>query len=228
MRCIGEKLAKKVFVEYLKTMFPYVKGYKFQIFLVLLFSSLLAISNLISPTISKMLVDRIFAAHDKNLLIRLLILMSLAFVIIATINLLNSYLMARLTAFLNYRIKMDFFNKLQHTSLVFHMSKKSGEIQYRMFYDTEFMVDYFLKLIINMPMYTIWVVLILYLMYKWSPILMSLVVIVFMFQVILIVRFREPVKKAVFNKKNIEQNTVSEINEHFNAIELIKTLSLEK
>jgi len=85
MRCIGEKLAKKVFVEYLKTMFPYVKGYKFQIFLVLLFSSLLAISNLISPTISKMLVDRIFAAHDKNLLIRLLILMSLAFVIIATI-----------------------------------------------------------------------------------------------------------------------------------------------
>lgn len=81
------------------------------------------------------------------------------------------------------------------------MSKKSGEIQYRMFYDTEFMVDYFLKLIINMPMYTIWVVLILYLMYKWSPILMSLVVIVFMFQVILIVRFREPVKKAVFNKK---------------------------
>ncbi|WP_232841882.1 ATP-binding cassette domain-containing protein [Caldicellulosiruptor acetigenus] len=65
-------------------------------------------------------------------------------------------------------------------------------------------------------------------MYKWSPILMSLVVIVFMFQVILIVRFREPVKKAVFNKKNIEQNTVSEINEHFNAIELIKTLSLEK
>jgi len=228
MRCIGEKLAKKVFVEYLKTMFPYVKGYRFQIFLVLLFSSLLAISNLISPTISKMLVDRIFAAHDKNLLIRLLILMSLAFVIIATINLLNSYLMARLTAFLNYRIKMDFFNKLQHTSLVFHMSKKSGEIQYRMFYDTEFMVDYFLKLIINMPMYTIWVVLILYLMYKWSPILMSLVVIVFMFQVILIVRFREPVKKAVFNKKNIEQNTVSEINEHFNAIELIKTLSLEK
>ncbi|AEM74199.1 peptidase domain-containing ABC transporter [Caldicellulosiruptor acetigenus] len=209
-------------------MFPYVKGYRFQIFLVLLFSSLLAISNLISPTISKMLVDRIFAAHDKNLLIRLLILMSLAFVIIATINLLNSYLMARLTAFLNYRIKMDFFNKLQHTSLVFHMSKKSGEIQYRMFYDTEFMVDYFLKLIINMPMYTIWVVLILYLMYKWSPILMSLVVIVFMFQVILIVRFREPVKKAVFNKKNIEQNTVSEINEHFNAIELIKTLSLEK
>lgn len=228
MRCIGEKLAKKVFVEYLKTMFPYVKGYSFQIFLVLLLSSLLAISNLISPTISKMLVDRIFAAHDKNLLIKLLILMSLAFVIIATINLLNSYLMARLTAFLNYRIKMDFFNKLQHTSLVFHMSKKSGEIQYRMFYDTEFMVDYFLKLIINMPMYTIWVVLILYLMYKWSPILMSLVVIVFMFQVILIVRFREPVKKAVFNKKNIEQNTVSEINEHFNAIELIKTLSLEK
>ncbi|WP_232841851.1 ABC transporter ATP-binding protein [Caldicellulosiruptor acetigenus] len=133
MKCIGEKLAKKVFVEYLKTMFPYVKGYSFQIFLVLLLSSLLAISNLISPTITKMLVDRIFAAHDKNLLIRLLILMSLAFVIIATINLLNSYLMARLTAFLNYRIKMDFFNKLQHTSLVFHMSKKSGEIQYRMF-----------------------------------------------------------------------------------------------
>lgn len=66
------------------------------------------------------------------------------------------------------------------------------------------MVDYFLKLIINMLMYIIWVVLFLYLMYKWLFILMLLVVIVFMFQVIFIVRFRELVKKVVFNKKNIE------------------------
>lgn len=29
MKCIGEKLVKKVFVEYLKIMFFYVKGYSF-------------------------------------------------------------------------------------------------------------------------------------------------------------------------------------------------------
>lgn len=58
-----------------------------------------------------MFVDRIFAVYDKNLLIRLLILMSLVFVIIVIINFLNSYLMVRLIVFLNYRIKMDFFNK---------------------------------------------------------------------------------------------------------------------
>lgn len=58
-----------------------------------------------------MFVDRIFVVYDKNLLIRLLILMSLVFVIIVIINFLNSYLMVRLIVFLNYRIKMDFFNK---------------------------------------------------------------------------------------------------------------------
>ncbi|MEZ0538026.1 ABC transporter transmembrane domain-containing protein, partial [Caldicellulosiruptoraceae bacterium PP1] len=170
------KQKNNLFIKYILTMMPYFKKYKTHIFFVKLFSALLAAANLISPTLNRFLVDKIFAVQDKNLLIKILILLCLAFITIALINILNSYIMAKLTANLNYKIKMDFFNKLQQTSLVFHVSKKSGEIQYRMFYDTELLVDYFLKLIINMPMYMFWIILVAILMYRWSPILMSLVV----------------------------------------------------
>ncbi|MEZ0538037.1 ABC transporter transmembrane domain-containing protein, partial [Caldicellulosiruptoraceae bacterium PP1] len=52
--------------------------------------------------------------------------------------------------------------------------------------------------------------------------------IVFVFQVILIIKFRKPINEAVFAKRSIEQNIIADVNEHFNAIELVKTLSLEK
>lgn len=215
------------FLDYFKFVNSYAKKHRYLFVSVLFLSTIVSFVCLINPIISRVLIDKVLINKDQLLIMRMAVYILLAVVVASILNILTSFLKALFSNKLDYAIKLDFFDRLQKSLYLSNTSKYSGEVYYRMFRDGSFLVNYYLKLMLDFNINFILIVVIVYIMLKWSIMLTILSIFMVIMQVILVIIFKKPLMKIVYKQREIEQDLSASVNQNFNENEITKLLNLE-
>ncbi len=217
---------KKDFRSYLFLLLHYLKGHWRDVTLGVILGIVAEICTLISPLITRFLMDFVIIGKNYSyfrLLILFSVLVLLAFLLT---SLIANYVLVKVFKLISAKLKLDMFKKLQYAPISFYEKEASGGISYRLLGDTESRVDSWMGILVTIPMQLIHLISAVF-MVKWNLTLALFAFIILGVQSYIIARFREPilnyVKKARAKGQEVNGYTV----EHFRRIQLVKTISTE-
>ena len=127
----------------LKHLLRYIIQFKFQFLIVILFTFLTNLFQLIGPYLSGLAVDEIDISKkevktiDLELVLYYCLLMFGFYVISCILSLIINYLMINVSKKIIYQMRKDLFNKLLDLPIKFFDSTKTGDIISRMSYDID-------------------------------------------------------------------------------------------
>ena len=127
----------------LKHLLRYILQFKFQFLIVILFTFLTNLFQLIGPYLSGLAVDEIDISKkevktiDLELVLYYCLLMFGFYVISCILSLIINYLMINVSKKIIYQMRKDLFNKLLDLPIKFFDSTKTGDIISRMSYDID-------------------------------------------------------------------------------------------
>ncbi len=213
--------------RYFSLFFQYFKGKWLIIFLGVILGIISELCMLASPLISKFIIDFVITQKNYNYLNYILLLAGLILIIFLFSSLISNYLFVNLYKRISVKFKMNIFEKLQYAPPEFYEKEQIGGITFRLYGDTENVINSWNQILITLPLQLILLISAIF-MLNWNRELSIFVFIVLVFQIIIIVEFREPLLKysQIVRKKGQEVNGFTV--EHFRKIQLVKTLSTEK
>lgn len=214
--------------SYLWIIKKYVKRYRAKILIGFFLSLLFFLFSLSTPFFTKYLIDTILLKHDPALLTRMLLLMIIVLLLFTFTNLSSNYLLIRVFERINFDIKYDFFVHLQRLPLDFFSYTNTGQIYYRLFVDTNTINSSFSYYLINLFLNLFIIIVIGGVMLFWHTKLALFVFLVFILQIFVIIKFREPLLKYSRSQKEKSSTLSGQVIEHFDRIKLIKSLSNER
>ncbi len=187
---------------------------------------LLSLSNFIAPFLSSFVVTQYMEGHLSENIKYLVIIFSIQLVFLI-FRFFYEYSKSKFLFYTDFNLKSNFLGVLQEKNLTFSLTKKTGEIQYRMFNDIATMIRGVETFYINTPsiLFTLMVVVFLITRISFLILIFSLIMIILL--VIQFIYFQEPLKKSFEETKRIEQELVGEMNEHFDRIEIIQLYNKE-
>ena len=127
----------------LKHLLKYIVKFKFQFLIVILFTFLTNIFQLIGPFLSGLVVDEIdinkkeVKTINLELVLYYCLLMLGFYVVSCILSLVINYLMINVSKKIVYQMRKDLFNKLMDLPIKFFDSTKTGDIISRMSYDID-------------------------------------------------------------------------------------------
>lgn len=192
-------------------------------FLSLLFSA----AGLATPFLTQFLIDVIFVGKKLQYLLPLLSLSAIILVLMSIAGVGADYLLIKAFQKANLRMKADLFDRLLQTSVDFFNEQKSGEISYRLFYDTNVIEDYFSKVTINTPINLAVLITSGIFILAWNYKLAIFIYLVLALQVIIVTKFRKPLLRLALKQKSKEQSISGYAVEQFGSIQLIKAMGAE-
>lgn len=216
-----------MFEKYIKFITRYFKNSKLIIVLLQLSLLIMALMNMFLATLTQNIIDNVFINHTNSIYFYIFQM----FIVICTcylFGIVGNYLNLKLLNKIDYKIKEEFFDKMQCSSYKFLKSIDASEIYYRMFGDINVFVNYAVKLFVTLPVQICYIICILIKMGNWSIILTMYAFVLVFIQIVNLIIFKKPIKKAVTVKKETEQNIIYKVNEHFHKIEITKVFGIEK
>ncbi|MEW5706328.1 MAG: ABC transporter ATP-binding protein [Actinomycetota bacterium] len=184
--------------------------------------------GLAAPFITQFLIDVIFIKGHAEYLLPLLLISAGVLLVMSMTGLGADYLLVKAFERANLEIKLDLFNKLQAISVDFFTEKKSGEITYRLLYDTNAIEDFFAKIVINTPINILILLVAGIYITSWNATLSFFVFLVLLLQAFVAIKFRKPLLNISLKQKGKEQEISGLIVEQFRNIQLIKALHAEQ
>lgn len=116
---------------------------------------------------------------------------------------------------------------MQRSEFVFFSNLSSSDVYYRMFTDIGVMVEFYLNLLISLPIKIIVLIVTCSFMFVWSyQLTLAIIGLVFL-QMFVMLIFRKPIKKSTEEVLNSEQSLISKINEDVIKSDLSRSLALE-
>ncbi len=216
------------FKLYFKIFKKYTWKYRNKIIIGFFISLLFAVFSLATPFLTRFLLDEVLLGKNPALLTKMLFLMIGILILFSFTDISANYLLIKVFQKINLEIKFDFFKKLQSLSLDFFSGKKTGEIMYRLFYDTDVIEDSFSTMPINLVLDILFIIIVGSVMLYWNLKLALFVFLVFCLQIFVIIKFRKPLLKYSKLTKRKSEELSSYGIEHFSGIELIKVSGCEK
>lgn len=215
-----------MFKKYIKFIAKYFKNSKLVILLLQLSLLIMALMNMFLATLTQDIIDNVFINQTNSIFIYVLQM----FIVIGVcylFGIVGNYLNLKLLNKVDYKIKEEFFDKMQRSSYKFLKSIDASEIYYRMFGDINVFVNYAVKLFVTLPVQICYIICILIKMSNWSVVLTAYAFVLVFIQIVNLMIFKKPIKKAVTIKKETEQNIIYKVNEHFHKIEITKVFGIE-
>lgn len=215
-----------MFKKYIKYITKYLKNSTLIILLLQLSLLIMALMNMFLAMLTQDIIDNVFINQTNSIFIYVLQM----FIVIGVcylFGIVGNYLNLKLLNKVDYKIKEEFFDKMQRSSYKFLKSIDASEIYYRMFGDINNFVNYAIKLFVTLPVQICYIICILIKMSNWSFVLTMYAFVLIFIQVINLIIFKNPIKKAVTIKKETEQNIIYKVNEHFHKIEITKVFGIE-
>ncbi|HIE13285.1 MAG TPA: ABC transporter ATP-binding protein, partial [Desulfotomaculum sp.] len=206
----------------------YLKGktpaIAFGFFTALVFSLL----GLATPYITKFLIDVIFHGQREDLLLPLLFFCGAVLVVMSFTGIISDYVLVNCFEQAKLSMRQDLFTRLQKAPFDFLSVQRSGELNYRVFGDTEAIETFFSRLLINIPLDLLFGVIIGAIMVGWHFNMAVFVFLVLSLQVLVIIGFRKPLLRYAFLRKGQSQALSGFVVERFRNIQLIRTLNTEE
>lgn len=217
---------KKDFKLYFSLLLKYLKGNWRIITVGIILGIVAEICTLISPLITRFLLDFVIIGKNYSYFRSLILLSIFVLVIFLLASLIANYVLIKVFKLISAKLKLDMFKKLQYAPISFYEKETSGGISYRLLGDTESLVDSWMGILVTIPMQLILLISAVF-MVKWNLTLALFAFIILGVQSYIIARFREPIlnyaKKVRAKGQEVNAYTV----EHFRRIQLVKAISTE-
>ncbi len=206
----------------------YIKSERLPIALGALTALIFTIVGLAMPFLTRFLIDTIFLGKRPELLTPLLMLSGTILVILSVTGLISDYILIKSFQKVNVQIKLDLFNKIINAPLELLLKQKSGELNYRLFNDTNSLEGFFFSIFVSVPLDILVVMIVSGFMFSWNWKLAFFVLFVLSFQVVLVSKFRTPLMRYSMSQKAKAQELSGLAVERFRNIHFIRSANSEE
>lgn len=182
---------------------------------------------LISPLLTRYLIDVVITQKHYSLLNNILVLAGIVLVILLVSSLGSSSLLENAFKQVSVHLKLDLFAKLQEAPLGFFGKEQSGGVAYRLLGDTESLSSSWSQVVVTLPLQLILLGSAVF-MIRWSPALALFVFAVLFLQVIVIVKFRKPLLRYAQLSRAKGQGLNGHTVEVLGRMQLTRALSAEQ
>mgnify|MGYP000913800116 CR=1 FL=1 len=208
--------------------FNYLKGQTHVILLGFFTAFIFSLVSLATPYITKFLIDIVFYENRPEVLTPLLAICGIVLVIMSLTGVISDFVLIK--AFEKAKLKMrhDLFSKLLKGPINFLSEQRSGEINYRIFSDSDSIQSFFITLLVNIPLNILFAIIIGIIMVKWHVKMAGFVFLILLLQIFIIVFFHKPLLNLAFLQKSKMQSLSGFTVERFRNIQLIRSLNTEE
>lgn len=214
------------FKQYLKLMSIKAKDYKKFFPLIFICSLCFSILSVFMALISRQVIDNLLAMNSL-IIVKVILIAISAYLMGAALGFSTTYLEKYIIDKLKIKLQLSFYNNMQRSEFVFFSNLSSSDVYYRMFTDIGVMVEFYLNLLISLPIKIIVLIVTCSFMFVWSyQLTLAIIGLVFL-QMFVMLIFRKPIKKSTEEVLNSEQSLISKINEDVIKSDLSRSLALE-
>jgi len=183
----------------------------FGFFATLLFSLI----SLITPFLTRFIVDIVFIEGKVSMLIPLIVISLAALLLLTIVGIITDYILVKAFQRTSIIMRSKLFDKLQLAPIEFVSTQRSGEIIYRLFNDVDVIEKYVTATIISLPVNLIFIIILSIILISWHWQLSIFAFIILFFQSVITIKFRKPILRYSVERKNLLQRMSGNIVENF-------------
>lgn len=213
--------------KYIKFMHAKSKGYRRFIPLIFACSLCFSVLSIFIALIGKQLIDNLLTMNS-SVIIKAIVISISAYIVGAILGFFTSYLERYVIDKFKIKLQRAFYDNMQRSEFIFFSNLSSSDVYYRMFTDIGTMVDFYLNLLITIPIKLIVFIIACGIMFSWSYQLTLAIIGLVLLQLIVMLIFRKPIKKRAEIALESEQSLISKINEDVIKSDLCRSLALEE
>lgn len=217
---------KNRFLYYVQFMNKKAEGYIKYMPFVFATALLFSIMSIYIALVGKQLIDNLLTLHT-DVIIKVVCISFVSYIAGAFLGFVTSYLQKFIVDKIKIKLQLSFYDNMQKSEFVFFSNLSSSDIYYRMFMDIGVMVDYYLNLVINIPIKIITFSVTLAIMLYWSWKLTIAITLLIFIQLFITILFRKPIKKQAEISIEAEQSLIAKVNEDMLKSDLCRSLALE-
>ncbi len=213
--------------KYCIILVKYTKGEGPYLLIGVVLAIITQICTLTTPFLTRFLIDNIIGQKNYAFLSSFLFFCLAILIILFTTMLIGNYLLIRVFRNSGLKFRVDIFKNLQYAPIDFFEKNQSGEITYRLLQDTTVIENSWSNILITLPLQCILLISGVF-MALWNFNLALFVFFILTIQIIIIIKFRHPLLKYAYLSKAKDQELTGYTTEHFQRIQLIRSLCTEK
>lgn len=206
----------------------YLKGKAGAVYLGLITSIIFSLTGLATPYITRFLIDIIFHNGRADLFLPLLMISGVIIIVLFLTGVLSDFVLINAFERAKLLMRHDLFHRLQKAPLNFLSMQRSGELNYRIFSDTETIQRFFNQFFIAFPIDFLFIFVIFFTMIIWNWQMAFFVFAVLCLQIFVIVGFQKPLLSYALLQKGRGQFLSGFVVERFRNIQLTRTLNAEE
>ena len=204
----------------------YTKGKRKSIILIFLFSIIISLLTILFSVVNKYVFDK-FSDIDFKVLLYITCFMAIVYISFVGINFLYKVILNKTSNSIKIEMRMSFYKSIQNIKFTEYQKYLSNDFFYRMFIDSNTVIEFYFKLVLNLPVHCIMFFMSLFLMFMWSIQLTLIVIVLVLIQWIITVIFVKPTNRLNKILKEKEQSVMGKINKDFQQMDLVRSLSME-
>jgi ABC-type bacteriocin/lantibiotic exporter with double-glycine peptidase domain len=153
--------------------------------------------------------------------------MAIVYISFVGINFIYKVILNKTSNSIKIEMRMSFYKSIQNIKFTEYQKYLSNDFFYRMFIDSNTVIEFYFKLVLNLPVHCIMFFMSLFLMFMWSIQLTLIVIVLVLIQWIITVIFVKPTNRLNKILKEKEQSVMGKINKDFQQMDLVRSLSME-
>lgn len=204
----------------------YTKGKRKSIILIFLFSIIISLLTILFSVVNKYVFDK-FSDIDFKVLLYITCFMAIVYISFVGINFIYKVILNKTSNSIKSEMRMSFYKSIQNIKFTEYQKYLSNDFFYRMFIDSNTVIEFYFKLVLNLPVHCIMFFMSLFLMFMWSIQLTLIVIVLVLIQWIITVIFVKPTNRLNKILKEKEQSVMGKINKDFQQMDLVRSLSME-
>ena len=204
----------------------YTKGKRKSIILIFLFSIIISLLTILFSVVNKYVFDK-FSDIDFKVLLYITCFMAIVYISFVGINFIYKVILNKTSNSIKIEMRMSFYKSIQNIKFTEYQKYLSNDFFYRMFIDSNTVIEFYFKLVLNLPVHCIMFFMSLFLMFMWSIQLTLIVIVLVLIQWIITVIFVKPTNRLNKILKEKEQSVMVKINKDFQQMDLVRSLSME-
>jgi ATP-binding cassette subfamily B protein len=182
---------------------------------------------LIIPFLTRFIIDTVILQKHMELFINVIFVACVILLVLLGSSISANYILYRAFAEMGVKLKTKLFNTIQFASFEFFIKTPPGEITYRIFNDSDTVLNSWLYLLAIIPI-QLFLLMAGAIMVLWNEYLAFFVFGIIIIQSFLIIKFRKPLFKYALLVKQKEQEATGYATERLSKIQLIRSLSMEE
>lgn len=212
--------------EYLKLMKGSFRDKKREIPIIYMLSFAFSILSILIALISKDLVDNLLSLNTDGIFNVVIIAIG-TYLLGSLVGYFSSYFQKYVIDKFKMDLQLSFYDNIQKSRYSFILNISSSDVYYRMFTDIGVLVDFYISLIVNIPVKIFIFISTLTIMTLWSYKLTLIILAFIIIQYVSMYLFKKPIKKRSEEALSSEQLLYFKINENINTEEVCRSLALE-